>query len=62
MNWNSIPEFFAMGGYALFVWGSFGACAAALAAETFLLSRRRDAILRSLRTHALAERLGEEAS
>ena len=62
MNWNSVPEFFAMGGYALFVWGSFGACAVALAAEIFLLGRRRDAILRSLRAHALAEQMTEETS
>jgi cytochrome c-type biogenesis protein CcmE/ABC-type transport system involved in cytochrome c biogenesis permease subunit len=26
MHWNSVGEFFAMGGYALYVWGSFGAC------------------------------------
>ena len=25
--WNSPAEFFAMGGYALYVWGSFGVCA-----------------------------------
>ena len=24
MNWHSPAEFFAMGGYALYVWGSFG--------------------------------------
>ena len=28
MNWGSASEFFAMGGHAFYVWGSFGACAA----------------------------------
>jgi len=23
MNWNSASEFFAMGGYGLYVWGSY---------------------------------------
>ena len=31
MNWNSLVEFFAMGGYGLYVWGSFGMCALVLA-------------------------------
>ena len=26
MNWNSAADFWAMGGYALYVWASFGAC------------------------------------
>jgi heme exporter protein D len=62
MNWNSAAEFFAMGGYALYVWGSFGVCALALALEPYLLSRRRRAILRSLRHHVLAEQMDREVS
>lgn len=62
MNWHSPAEFFAMGGYGLYVWGSFGVCAAALVIEPFLLSRRRRAILRSLRRHALAEQMDQEVS
>ena len=27
MQWHSVGEFLAMGGYALYVWGSVGACA-----------------------------------
>jgi heme exporter protein D len=61
MNWNSASEFFAMGGYGLYVWGSFGVCAVALVLEPYLLSRRREAILRSLRRHALAEQMDQEA-
>ena len=45
MQWNSAAEFFAMGGYALYVWSSFGACALLMIAEAWLVKRRqRDAI------------------
>jgi heme exporter protein D len=61
MNWSSAADFFAMGGYALYVWGSFGVCVVSLALELFLLSRRHQAIVRSLRRHALAEKMDWEA-
>jgi heme exporter protein D len=60
MNWNSPAEFFAMGGYALYVWGSFGVCTVALALEPFLVRQRRNTILQSLRRQALAEKLDKE--
>jgi heme exporter protein D len=60
MNWNSAAEFFAMGGYGLYVWGSFGACAVAIVLEPYLLGRRQQAILRSLRRHARAEQMDLE--
>lgn len=48
MTWNSAAEFFAMGGYAQYVWGSVGVSAIALAVELFLLRQRRQgALLRS---------------
>ena len=40
MSWGSASEFFAMGGYGLYVWGSYGAALVALAAEPWLLARR----------------------
>ena len=49
MNWGSPAAFFAMGGYALYVWGSFGVCALALVLEPILVRQRRSAILKSLR-------------
>jgi heme exporter protein D len=49
MNWNSPAEFFAMGGYAFYVWGSFGVTAVALLIEPMLARRRRNEILKSLR-------------
>jgi heme exporter protein D len=62
MIWGSPAEFFAMGGYALYVWGSFGVCAVAMLIEPILLGRRRRAILRSLRRHAIADRMDKESS
>ena len=49
MNWGSPAEFFAMGGYAFYVWGSFAATAAAFVIEIFLLRKRRRDIGISLR-------------
>lgn len=60
MTWNSPAEFFAMGGYALYVWGSFGVCAIALAVEPILVAKRRNEILRSLRRERIAEELEKE--
>lgn len=48
MQWHSVGDFFAMGGYALYVWGSIGACAAAMAIEPWLVARRHRAVLRDL--------------
>jgi len=41
MNWSSAAEFFAMGGYAKFVWGSYAVSALLIVAELVLLVRRR---------------------
>jgi heme exporter protein D len=49
MQWHSVSEFFAMGGYAVYVWGSFGLCALAMIAEPWLLRRRHRQILSALR-------------
>jgi len=56
MQWNSASEFFAMGGYALYVWGSFGLTAAVVLVETLLIRSQRQELLRSLRTEFLSER------
>ena len=44
MIWNSASEFLAMGGYGLYVWGSFGVTAAVIAAEIWSVAARRQAI------------------
>ena len=57
MHWNSAAEFFAMGGYALYVWGSFGACALLMIAEPLLARRRLSEVRRSLIRERLADEL-----
>jgi len=41
MVWGGWDNFWAMGGYAAFVWGSYGVTAAALAVEVWLVRMRR---------------------
>jgi heme exporter protein D len=57
MNWGSTAEFFAMGGYGLYVWGSFGVCALLMIVEPIMAGKRRKSILRSLHRERLAETL-----
>lgn len=49
MQWQSLSDFFAMGGYAFYVWGSFGVCAAAMIAEPLLACHRRKQAIRTIR-------------
>ena len=45
MNWGSWDNFWMMGGYGLYVWGSYAVTFALVAAEiTQLRMRRRDAL------------------
>ncbi len=55
MHWNSVSEFFAMGGYAFYVWGSFGLTGLVALFEVLLLRKQRQAILRDLRNERLSE-------
>ena len=41
MNWNSWSEFFHMGGYGLYVWGSYAVTVALIVGEVLLLRARR---------------------
>jgi heme exporter protein D len=41
MVWKSFAEFIDMGGYALYVWGSYAVTALVLGAELVLLRQRR---------------------
>ncbi|MEI8401916.1 MAG: heme exporter protein CcmD [Alcaligenaceae bacterium] len=56
MNWNSSADFFAMGGYAFYVWGSFGCCAVLMLCEPWVVLRRRMAALRQVRSQHEAGR------
>jgi len=58
VNWASAGEFFAMGGYAFYVWGSFLATVVCVAAELLLLRARRSEALRRVR----AERMRHETT
>ena len=42
--WAGWSDFLAMGGYGLYVWGSFGMCAVVLVLEIALLKLRRRAL------------------
>ena len=59
--WNSLSEFFAMGGYALYVWGSFGVCAVAFVLEPWLVRLRHRSIVQTLRRQIAAEKLELES-
>jgi heme exporter protein D len=41
MNWHSAAEFVEMGGYGLYVWGSYAVAALVMVAEPWLAARRR---------------------
>jgi heme exporter protein D len=55
MQWNSISEFLAMGGYGLYVWGAYALAALLIAAESAALVRR-GRTLRASRGHNSASR------
>ncbi len=48
MNWGSAGEFFAMGGYAFYVWGSFGVTALFLLVEVVMVVHRKRTIVQRL--------------
>ena len=58
--WNSSAEFFAMGGYALYVWCSFGACAVVFLLEPLTVRARHQAIIRRLQREVLAEQCDQQ--
>ena len=57
MQWNSVSDFFAMGGYAFYVWGSFGLTAGVMVLEMLLIRSQRTELLRNLRNELLSERI-----
>jgi len=48
MNWASAAEFWAMGGKAFFVWGSYGVTFALILLELVLVSGRRKQVIHRL--------------
>ncbi len=58
--WNSLVEFFAMGGYALYVWSSFGVCALIMVLEPIAINARRKRIMERLQREIRAEKYDKE--
>lgn len=55
MHWSSFSDFLAMGGYATYVWGSFGVTALLMALEPILLARGQKQLLARLKRQFRAE-------
>lgn len=62
MNWNSWSDFVAMGGYALYVWGSFFVVLACMAGEVLLLRQREKAIRRQLKNRSVRNNASKNTS
>ena len=58
--WNSPAEFFAMGGYALYVWCSFGICALVLLLEPLAVRARHKSIVRRRQRQEMAEQFDKK--
>ena len=58
MNWASAADFFAMGGYGFYVWGSFLVTAACIAGEVLILRARH----REARRQVRAEKVRHETA
>jgi len=60
MNWGSWQNFFAMGGYGLYVWGSYVVTLVVLMVEiAALITRRRGVIERLAKLYAARRRNNE---
>ncbi len=46
MSWGSLDNFIHMGGYGLYVWGSYGVAALLMVWEPLMAARRRRRALR----------------
>lgn len=52
MNWTSAADFFAMGGYAFYVWGAYGVTAAAMFLEPWAVAKRARRAALATQEHA----------
>ncbi len=60
MIWNSFSDFLVMGGYAFYVWSSFGVCLLVLILEPYTIYVRRRMIVRQLQKIIRAEQYDTE--
>jgi len=56
MQWNSVGEFLQMGGYALYVWSSFGMTALVVIIEVWQVRAKRQQVLENLRVQFESEK------
>ena len=62
MIWNSWNDFWAMGGYGLYVWGSFGVTALCVALEMLWVKNARAQALAQIAHELVAETNSKEWS
>jgi heme exporter protein D len=62
VNWSGVADFIAMGGYGLYVWGSFVVTAAGIAWEAVMLQQRRASALRQVRDWRLLNEDGRDTA
>ncbi len=55
MAFHSLADFFAMGGYAFYVWTAYGICFVLLTGYVLLLRHQRKALRRRIQQLALRE-------
>lgn len=60
MNWGSWHNFFAMGGYGLYVWGSYAVTLIVLIGEIVALVMRRRGVIERLAQFYAARRRNDE--
>jgi heme exporter protein D len=53
MHWSSWSHFISMGGYGLYVWGSYGVTLVLLGGEVLALLKRKRDLARRLRSSEL---------
>lgn len=56
MNWGSLSEFLNMGGYAWYVWGSYGLTFLFMLVEVLVLRHRRKTAVRQIKRMARLNR------
>jgi heme exporter protein D len=53
VNWKSAADFWAMGGYGFYVWGSYGTAVAVIAIELWLLRQRRNSAVAEVKQETM---------
>ena len=59
IHWNSFSDFLAMGGYGLYVWGSFGATVLIMAIDPIVVARHRKTTIARLKRQMRADARAE---